>query len=496
MQKNKYKSSKNSENSFHPQEHLQDLLHFYKIDAEFPEFLRKSSKIPSIETLMQQSYRVDLRHLRSFTIDGADAKDLDDALSYELFPTWWSRLGIHIADVSEYVLEGSACDAEAFRRGTSIYPSGTVIPMLPEYLSNEACSLHPGSPKATVSVFCTFNNQYECIDVDFQISLIQSQARLTYDMVQDLFDGKQSPVISDPLQKDILALRSCIASLQKKALQQGKIEFVSREKKILWSQGRPKEIVFIQQNEAHKYIETAMILANECVAHHLQKIGYPCISRNHASPRAEKFEKLQTLCKDFQIQPPKGAKNTELALLLGHLKSTDPNLYALFSPRVLECMEKAVYEDVSRGHYGLALRYYGHFTSPIRRYADLVNHRMIKRWIISRKAHYALPTKITKKIASQCSETEIRAATVEFAYFDRLAGDMMFEKIGEIFPAIIAGDFGQLYFCELENGISVASYVPWKSAVRRVAKRGLPVDIRIEWIDARGRIEGKILLRK
>ena len=383
-------------------------------------------------------FREDFRDVPTVTIDGPDTKDIDDAISIRRLAPEGSgtaawELGVHIADVSQYVFENTALDQEALKRATSNYLVDRVIPMLPHELSNGICSLNPGEDRFALSCIMQMDKAGNVVDARVVESIIRSDAKLSYPGVMKLFTEKDESEILQQLalqgihrgaktRAHALAAmlrrgRRLSGILSKKRTADGAIDFEFPECKIhLDEQGRVKEIVPYERNEATMMIENFMVAANETVAEHFYWLGLPFVYRTHGVPEEEKMERLSDFVRvyGYQLRWSHGDVHPkELQTLLAGLKGKPEE--AVISMMTLRSMQRAMYTTTCGGHFGLALRYYCHFTSPIRRYPDLQIHRIIKEYLHGklsekRREHY---DQILPQVCRQCSEMEHLASEAE-----------------------------------------------------------------------------------
>ena len=450
-----------------PNEKNVDMLsvaHSYGLSQTFPPACQKRAEAIS-QTLCDRDYdgRRDLRNSRIFTIDGADAKDLDDAVSVTRNGDGTFTLGVHIADVSHYVKQGDDVDKEAFERGTSVYLPETVFPMLPRELSNGICSLFEKVDRLTLSCEMTVNKQGKVIDYDIFPSVINSCHRLTYDEVQAIFDDVncQTATKYSDIVDDLLTMKELAEILQRKRDKRGNIEFASKEVTFVHDdKGRVVDIKLLENSFSHQLIEEFMILANETVAEYAETCCYPFVYRVHAKPDEEKLSVLLALMRGLGINVKRSQEihNSVLQDALMQAKLTP--YFNLINDVMLRTMQKAKYSDVNTGHFGLASRCYCHFTSPIRRYADLVVHRVLKTAISGKMTEkaFAAYTDIAYDAAKQASirekiadEAERKADDVKkCAYAERV--------IGQTFTGLISGVTERGIYVELPN--TVEGFIP------------------------------------
>jgi ribonuclease R len=425
----------------------------YDIPTEFP-----MAAIAEAEAAVPVSMtgRADLRDMPLVTIDGSDARDFDDAVLAEPDPDPENREGWHlivaIADVAWYVQPGSTLDREAERRGNSVYFPDRVVPMLPEALSNDLCSLKPNVDRACLAVHLWIDVEGRKLRHKFERGLMRSAARLTYEEAQAARDGRAKCTLPFA---DIAALYGAFAALAKAREKRGALELDLREDRVvLDAERRPVDIVRAVRLDSHRLIEEFMILANVAAAEELEKRRQPCIYRVHDAPDPEKVEALRIFLEDMGIPGlalVKGqAPKPELFNRILH-RAAGTQEAALVNDLVLRCQAQAAYSPNNIGHFGLALRRYSHFTSPIRRYADLLVHRAL---ISSANAtgrvfgRGASPPDVDRDqlaaIGEHISATERRAAAAERAAIDRYRATLLAGRVGNVFPARISGvaDFG------------------------------------------------------
>ncbi len=400
--------------------------------------------------------RTDLRSRVIFTIDGADAKDLDDAVSLERVDDGW-LLGVHIADVSNYVRENTPLDAEAQQRGTSVYFADRVIPMLPVALSNGICSLNANEDKLTLSVLMTLDKHGACRHTELRKSIIRSCVRGVYGEINALLDGSATDNLHQKyaMVGDALADMKALADmLRRKAAQRGTMDLISSEPVfILDENGHPADIRARASGESEGIIEQFMIAANEQVAAFALQNGLPFVFRVHEQPDPEKLQNVSLLAHRLGLKHYRLDKQSDQRDLMDEAKSTP---YArLISDQLLRSMAKARYSEKGLGHYGLALKDYCHFTSPIRRYPDLAIHRILTDCLggqpIDRlTAHYA---SFVQRAASFSSEFEIRAMTAERECESCYKAEYMSRFIGEEFEGVISSVSAFGFFVELPNSV-------------------------------------------
>ncbi len=403
---------------------------------------------------MDLSGRLDLRKKQIFTIDGADAKDLDDAVSVEPLGKGY-LVGVHIADVSHYVTEKSRLDNVAFKRGTSIYPVDRVVPMLPKALSNHICSLHPFVERLTLSVLMQVDQNGEMLSYEIAPSVIRSVARLTYDRVQKVIDGDKSERDAHPdLTPAIDILHRLAQSLRKKRFARGSLDFDLPEPKIVLDEnGHVLSVEKEVTGTANQLIEEWMLMANQTVARHLKERGLPAVYRVHESPDPAKLASAEQVFAALGYPKPKSANARDLNDLLVRARGRAEE--ATVHTLLLRSMAKARYAAQPLGHYGLDMSDYCHFTSPIRRYPDLVVHRILKESLkgpitAARKRELA---DFTITAAEQASATELIAVEAERECVRIKVAEYMSHRIGEEFTGIVSGINNQGLFVQLPNTV-------------------------------------------
>ncbi|NVJ21496.1 ribonuclease R [Myxococcus sp. AM011] len=398
--------------------------------------------------------RKDLRSMQLVTIDGEDARDFDDAVYVEDLAGGW-RLVVAIADVTHYVRERSALDAEALRRATSVYLPDRVLPMLPERLSNGICSLKPDEDRMCMVADMTFDAQGQRRSSTLYPAVMRSAARCTYNEVQDVLDGKSVPH-RDAFKPHFEKMMSLARALMKMRKERGAIDFdIPEHKVVLGKDGLPERMDKRERKDSHRLIEECMLAANEAVARFFQDEGLPTVYRFHGEPDPEKLAAFGALAQayGFKLQIDDGVSSKELDAFISQLAG-HPEQRAL-NQLLLRSMMQAVYTPSKVGHYGLAAEHYLHFTSPIRRYPDLLVHRLLKaHWARQgRKPSLAMLDREEEKLedmAMQCSDRERAAMQVEREVVSFYATLMMKDRVGEEFAATVAAitDFG--FFVELD----------------------------------------------
>ena len=427
------------------------------IKTEFPEkVLNQAVRVGKTVSEADCAGRLDLRGWQMVTIDGEDAKDLDDAVSLTVEEGNY-RLGVHIADVANYVQENSALDREAFERGTSVYLADRVIPMLPHKLSNGICSLNAGEDRLALSCIMTLGPSGEMLDHEIAETVIRVDRRMSYNGVTKILEGDPDALKeNEEFVPMILRMRELSEIIREKRGKRGSIDFDFPETKIsLDEKGKPVDIRPYERNAATKIIEDFMLMANETVAEEYFWRDVPFLYRTHEVPDEEKIRQLSTFINNFgyHIHVRNEVRPKEIQKLLAKVEGTPEE--ALISRLALRSMKRARYTMENMGHFGLAAKYYTHFTSPIRRYPDLQIHRIIKenlrgRLNEERTAHYA---EILPKAAAQCSDRERRADEAEREVVKMKKAEYMRERFGEEFEGVISGVTRWGMYVELENTV-------------------------------------------
>lgn len=433
----------------------------YGIPTEFPaDVLEQTESVPEKVLEKEFSGRRDLRDELIITIDGADAKDLDDAVQVKKMANGNFLLGVHIADVTHYVTENSPLDKEATERGTSVYLTDRVIPMLPPRLSNGICSLNPHVPRLTMSCQMEIDQRGKVVAYEIFESVIQSAERMTYSDVNLLIDRKEE-VLSKKyhhLLKMIDNMTELHHVLEQMRVKRGAISFEDREAQIyLDDEGHPLEVHLRERGTAEKLIESFMLAANETIAKHFNKQGVPFIYRVHEQPKESKMQFFFEFITNYGIKV-KGLRDAvdpkELQQVLNQTKDMPEN--PIISMMLLRSMQQARYSEESLGHFGLAARYYTHFTSPIRRYPDLLVHRLIKAYHQQQPVSEKLKKKWQKKIpdiAAHASYAERRAVEAERETDALKKTEFMAQHVGEVFDGFISSVTKFGIFVELPNTI-------------------------------------------
>ena len=434
------------------------VVYAYDLPLEFPEkVLNQAERVGCEVTAADCLGRMDLRDWQMVTIDGEDAKDLDDAISITKEGNLY-HLGVHIADVTNYVQENSALDREALKRGTSVYLVDRVIPMLPHRLSNGICSLNQGADRLALSCLMDVDEKGNVIGHQIAETVIRVDRRMTYTSVKKILSGDETEAEEYrelvPMFRRMEELSVLLRARRKK---RGSIDFDFPESKILLDkQGRPTEIKPYDRNVATKIIEDFMLLANETVAQDFYWQELPFVYRTHENPDPEKIQQLALFINNFgyaiknnrdEIHPK------EIQKLLARIEGAPEE--AMISRLTLRSMKRAQYTVECSGHFGLAAKYYCHFTSPIRRYPDLQIHRIIKDALRGRMnqdkiSHYQ---GILPEVASHSSQMERRADEAERETEKMKKAEYMEQHVGEVFSGVISGMTNWGFYVELENTV-------------------------------------------
>lgn len=440
------------------------IIRKHKLPEAFPdEVMEEAESVPDViseEEIISQKRR-DLRGLNIVTIDGEDAKDLDDAVYVERLPNGNYKLGVHIADVGYYVKEGSMLDREAYARGCSVYLVDRVIPMLPHRLSNGICSLNPRVDRLTLSCEMEFDDKAKLVKHEVFPSVIRTVERMTYTNVRKIVEDEDPEVSARYayMVDSFKLMKELALKLRKKRMQRGAIDFDFEEAKVIVDQdGKPTDIIKRERSIAEQMIEEFMLAANETVAEHFHWLRVPFLYRIHEDPDSEKLLHFMSFVANFGYVV-RGRGNSvhprSLQTLLEEIEGTREQ--TVISTMMLRSMRQAKYDAESTGHFGLAAEYYTHFTSPIRRYPDLVIHRVIREVIdhggsLSEKRFELLKTRMPE-IAQQSSERERVAVDAERDTEQLKKAEYMLDKVGEEFDGIISSVTSFGMFIELDNTV-------------------------------------------
>lgn len=439
-----------------PQVDILSIAYKYGIYEDFnPRVLEELEYIPDVVDAKELKNHRDLTDKMIFTIDGDDTKDIDDAISLEKEGNDYV-LGVHIADVSNYVKENTALGDAAYERGTSSYLADTVIPMIPHKLSNGICSLNEGVIRLSMSCVMKYNSEGKLLDYDIFPSYIKSSKKMTYKNVNKIIMENIVPAGYEQFADTLKAMHELAKILRKMKERRGYIDFDLDEVKIIQDeQGHAIDVQKRVRGEGEKLIEDFMIAANECVASHIYNMGLPFIYRVHETPKPEKIEDFMNMINILGYRLHTKIKDVTpytMQKVLDELK--DKKEYEILSEMLLRSMRKAEYRSENIGHFGIASRAYTHFTSPIRRYPDLVVHRLLKKYLVEddySKSTIDMLNNSLSQIASHSSEREVAAVNAERDVDDMKMAEYMENHIGEEYVGKIntITNFG--FFVELDN---------------------------------------------
>ncbi len=439
---------------------IMSIVRGFELPVEFGEkVMNQANRTPDEVSEADMAGRMDLRDLQMVTIDGEDAKDLDDAVSLYRDEAGLFHLGVHIADVANYVQENSALDWAALERGTSVYLVDRVIPMLPHKLSNGICSLNQGVDRLALSCLMTIDGKGEVVDYQIAETVIRVNRRMSYASVRKILEDRDEAERKEyeTLVPMFEEMEELAALLRKKRHKRGSIDFDFAESKIILDgTGKPVEIKPYERNVATRMIEDFMLIANETVAQHFFWLETPFVYRTHEKPDPDKIKKLATFIRNFGYhikQTGEEIHPKELQKLLDKIADTDEE--TLISRLTLRSMKQAKYTVECTGHFGLACQYYCHFTSPIRRYPDLQIHRIIKEQLRGKLSeerirHY---TEKLPEVAKHASKMERRAAEAERETDKLKKAEYMEERVGEIYDGVICGITQWGIYVELPNTV-------------------------------------------
>ena len=432
------------------------IVYKYDINTSFPEDVEEEVKsLPMELTEADLKGRRDLRDEKIFTIDGDDTKDIDDAISIKKDGDTYT-LGVHIADVSYYVTEGSPLDKEAMDRGTSVYLVDRVIPMLPHELSNGICSLNPGVDRLAISCVMKYDSEGKMLDYDIFPSVIRSRKQMTYKNVNSILEKNIVPEGYEEFVDDLKTMSEFATILRKMKVRRGYLDFDVDEAKILVDENCvPYEITKRERGTGEKLIEDFMIAANECVASHIYNMDLPFIYRIHESPKEDKMRDFLSFVSNLGYQVTgdlKGNKSVAVQKLLKfvHDKKEGPILTSL----LLRCMQKAIYSPTNVGHFGLGSSCYTHFTSPIRRYPDTTVHRLLRTYLFNNDLSSHTIHHYEEKlvfVADHSSAMERASVDCEREVEDMKMAEYMESHIGEEFEGTISSVMSFGMFVELDN---------------------------------------------
>ncbi len=436
------------------------IMRKYNLEAEFPTQVEAEvALIPDEVQEEEIAKRRDLRDLKMVTIDGADAKDLDDAVSIERLDNGNYRLGVHIADVTHYVREGTELDKEALNRGTSVYLVDRVIPMLPRKLSNGVCSLNPKINRLALTVFMDIDSKGKVQKHEVVESVIKTNERMTYTDVSDILE-KNDEALKERyknLVEDFKMMEELCYILRNRREERGAIDFDFPEAKVILNEdGKPIEIKKYERRIANRIIEEFMLVCNETVAESYYELNVPFVYRVHEDPSVERIEDFNKFIHNFGYHL-KGTNNEVhpkvLQELLKKIEGTREEV--LINTLMLRSLKKARYAADNLGHFGLAAEYYSHFTSPIRRYPDLAIHRIMKAFLKegAKSKWLEKVSGLVGYIGEQSSIRERNADEAERDTVDLKKAEYMSERIGEVYEGVISGVISIGMFVELENTV-------------------------------------------
>ncbi len=437
------------------------IVHKHDITVDFPEeVLQQANAIPDKVLGEQLEGRQDYRNELTVTIDGDDAKDLDDAIAVKKTEEGMYQLTVHISDVSYYVTEGSPMDVEAYDRGTSVYLTDRVIPMLPHKLSNGICSLNPDVDRLTMTCEMTIDATGTIVDHQIYESVIRSDERMTYKDVYHILEHEDPSLMQkyERVVPMLFHMKELAHILRTKRQARGSIDFNFKESKIIVDdKGWPIDIEVIERTVSERLIEEFMLAANETIAEHFHWLNVPFMYRIHENPKEARLEHFFEFLTSFGLSMKGGQQSVHpraLQQLLEEIEGTPEE--PIISMMLLRSMQQAKYLDANLGHFGLSTEYYTHFTAPIRRYPDLIVHRLIRNYLIEGKIGPKATKKIAAKlpeIAEHTSARERRAVDAERDTESLKKAQFMLDKVGEQFEGIVSSVTNFGIFVELDNTV-------------------------------------------
>lgn len=478
------------------------ILAEYGLPYSYPQEIEKeANKIPETITEDEIKRRIDFRITTTFTIDPRDAKDFDDALSIKDLGNGLWEVGVHIADVTHFVPEGGIIDQEAVKRATSVYLVDRTVPMLPEHLSNFICSLRPDEEKLTYSCIFTINDLAEVIDYKIARTVIKSDRRFTYEEAQEIIETGKGDFATE-----ILRLNDLAKKLREKRFASGAIAFERSEVRFeIDDTGKPVSVFFKESKDSNKLIEEFMLLANKYVAQH---IGMPrnrekpktFVYRIHDVPNPEKLSNFATFIKKFGYKIKTDGKKTSVSSSINHLldQIEGKKEQNMIETLAIRSMAKAAYSTKNIGHYGLAMKYYTHFTSPIRRYPDMMVHRLLTKYA-DKVPQQTIDRTDYESLCKHSSDMEQLAAQAERASIKYKQIEFMADKIGKVYDGVISGIStwgiyveinenkceGMVYIRDLEDDVYVYDEKNYCIIGRRTQRKyQIGDDIRIKVVKA------------
>lgn len=478
------------------------ILAEYGLPYSYPQEIEKeANKIPETITEDEIKRRIDFRTTTTFTIDPRDAKDFDDALSIKDLGDGLWEVGVHIADVTHFVPEGGIIDQEAVKRATSVYLVDRTVPMLPEHLSNFICSLRPDEEKLTYSCIFTINDLAEVIDYKIARTVIKSDRRFTYEEAQEIIETGKGDFATE-----VLRLNDLAKKLREKRFASGAIAFERSEVRFeIDDTGKPVSVFFKESKDSNKLIEEFMLLANKYVAQH---IGMPrnrekpktFVYRIHDVPNPEKLSNFATFIKKFGYKIKTDGKKTSVSSSINHLldQIEGKKEQNMIETLAIRSMAKAAYSTKNIGHYGLAMKYYTHFTSPIRRYPDMMVHRLLTKYA-DKVPQQTIDRTDYESLCKHSSDMEQLAAQAERASIKYKQIEFMADKIGKVYDGVISGIStwgiyveinenkceGMVYIRDLEDDVYVYDEKNYCIIGRRTQRKyQIGDDIRIKVVKA------------
>lgn len=437
---------------------IQSIIKMHGLPEVFPKkVIRQADRISLEITEEEIKRRSDFRDILTVTIDGADAKDLDDAISIKKLDNGNYELGVHIADVSHYVQEGTKLDTEALKRGTSVYLVDRVIPMLPKVLSNGICSLNPNEDRLTMSILMEIDKHGKVVKQSIHESVINSNERLTYTDVSDILDDVKKIEKYNYLEDTFIYMKDLASILRKNREMRGMIDFNFPESKILINEdGSVADIVLRERRVSNRIIEEFMLKANETIAEYMYWLEVPFVYRIHENPKEDKIEEFNRIIHNFGYSVKGGADgihSREIQKLLKEVEGKKEEV--LINKMMLRSLKQAKYSPLNEGHFGLAAQYYCHFTSPIRRYPDLQIHRIIRETLSGKIEGHRLTEleSIVANSSEQASKQERVAEKAERDTLDLKKAEYMYNFIGEEFDGFISSVTSFGMFIQLENTV-------------------------------------------